>query len=91
MSDSEQLWRNCRWGRNSQYLKFDEVQSFFPKLWKILQAFGSCFDDKWAYKMTNKYVLRFAVWDKPQSGSYWEDKDERKTDIYQRKLLEITA
>jgi len=60
----------------------------FPKLWKLLQEYGSCFDDRWAYRKTKKYVLRFAVWDKPQSGSYWEDKDRRKTDQFQRKLLE---
>ena len=84
--DYEQVWRNCRWGRNSQYLKHDEVQSFFPKLWKLLQVYGSAFDDKWAYQKTDKYVLRFAVWDKPQSGSYWEDKDKRKEDALQARL-----
>jgi len=50
----------------------------FPKLWKVLQAHGSCFDDKWAYRKTAKYVLRFPVWARPQSGSYWEDKDQRR-------------
>jgi len=84
--DYDQVWRNCRWGRNSQYLKHDEVQSFFPKLWKLLQAYASAFDDKWAYRKTDKYVLRFPVWDKPQSGNYWEDQDKRREDIYQQKL-----
>lgn len=76
--DYSQVWRNCRWGRNSQYLKHDEVQSFFPKLWKLLELYDSAFDDKWAYRKTKMYVLRFAVWDKPQSGSFWEDQDIRK-------------
>ena len=85
-ADYEQVWRNTRWGRNTQYLRHDEVQNFFPKLWKLLQAYGSAFDDKWAYRKTKKYVLRFAVWDKPQSGSFWEDKDIRKNDIMQTRL-----
>jgi len=87
----EQVWRNTRWGRNTQYLRHDEVESFFPKLWKLLQVFGSAFDDKWAYRKTKKYVLRFAVWDKPQSGSFWEDNDIRKRDVMQRKLLEASS
>ena len=77
MQDLSQVWRNTRWGRNTQYLKHDEVESLFPKLWKLLQVYGSAFNEKWAYRLTKKYVLRFAVWDKPQSGSYWEDKDKR--------------
>ena len=83
-----QLWRNTRWGRNTQYLKHDEVRNLFPKLWILLQEFGSAFDDVWAYRLTKKYVLKFAVWDTPQSGSYWEDKDQRTMDIFQMKLLE---
>ena len=86
--DLSQIWRNCRWGRNSQYLKHDEVQSFFPKLWMLLEVFGSAFDDKWAYRKTKRYVLRFAVWDKPQSGSFWEDKDRRTEDAFQKTLLQ---
>ena len=58
----------------------------FPKLWKILLRYDSAFDDRWAYRLTGKHVLRFAVWDKPQSGSYWEDKDNRKKDIFQKTL-----
>jgi len=42
----------------------------FPKLWKILQVFRSAFNDEWGYRLTKKYVLRFPVWDKPQSGSF---------------------
>ena len=73
-----QIWRNCRWGRNSRYLKHDEVESMFPKLWKVLQLYGSAFDDEWGYRKTKKHVLQFPVWDKPRSGSYWEDKDKRR-------------
>ena len=84
--EQSQIWRNTRWGRNTQYLKHDEVQSMFPKLWQLLRLYGSAFDDLWAYRLTDKYVLRFAVWDKPQSGSFWEDKDNRKDNSNQRKL-----
>lgn len=84
-----QIWRNCRWGRNSQYLKHDEVEWNFPKLWKLLQAYGSAFDDEWAFRKTDKYVLRFPVWDKPQSGSHWEDKDKRTENV--KKLTEFES
>lgn len=82
-----QIWRNTKWGRNTEYLKHDEVESFFPKLWNVLTVYGSAFDDRCGYRLTEKYVLRFAVWDKPQSGSYWEDKDKRDSDALQTKLI----
>lgn len=75
--NGDQIWRNTRWGRMTSYLKHDEVSWNFPKLWKLLQAYGSAFDDRWAYRLTKGYVLRTPVWDKPRSGSYYEDKDER--------------
>ena len=84
-------WRNTRWGRNTEYLKHDEVSYNFPKLWKLLQAFGTAFDDEWDYKLTENYVIRCPLGEKPQSGSFWEDKDRRKKEIKQRKLLEAPA
>jgi hypothetical protein len=82
------LWRNCRWGRNSQYLTHEEVKKWFPKLWQILLKWKESFDDVSGYKLTNKYVVRFPVEDKPRSGSFWEDKDKRKDDIFQT-ILEV--
>jgi len=86
-TDLEMVWRNTRWGRNTQYLKHDEVESICPKLWRLLQRYGSAFDDRWGYRKTEKYVLRFPVWDKPQSGSFWEDKDLRRSQIQHSKNL----
>ena len=74
-----QIWRNCRWGRDSSYLKEDEVEWNFPKLWKLLKLYDEAFDDHWWYRRTGKgYVIRQPLWATPHSGSYWEDKDERQ-------------
>jgi hypothetical protein len=54
-------------------------------------VFGSAFDDEWSYKLTDSYVIRCPVGEKPQSGSFWEDKDNRKKNVHQRELLEASV
>lgn len=83
-------WRNTRWGRNTEYLKHDEVSFNFPKLWRLLQLYGEAFDDEWSYRLTENYVIRYPLGEKSQSGSFWEDKDRRKENSCQTKLLEVT-
>jgi len=85
MNSYEGPWRNRPRHLYTQYCYLDEAP---PKLVKLIQRYGSAFDDEWFYKLsghTRKIVTRRPLWlSKGEGGWYAEKVDHDKS----QRLLE---
>ena len=63
----DEAWRNrgFRVAPYEQYCFPEELETWQPKLLKIIEKHGSAFDDNWQYKKrgkTRKVIVRVPIW-----------------------------
>jgi len=66
----------------NQHCRLDELQSWNPKLVRLLLKYGSAFDDQWNYWITNsskRYVKRCPIW-----------LNQRRIDVRNRRMFHQT-
>ena len=60
-------WRNVGFFSSDMYVQIckpEELQNCNPKLWQLIDKYGSAFDEDWWYFLTKteRYVRRVPLW-----------------------------